>query len=57
MTIKQFIKIREDLELTQGKLAYELGLNRKTVNFIENGLSKISKRTELAMNQLKVERL
>ncbi len=57
MTKNQFIKIREDLELTQGKLAYELGLNRKTVNFIENGLSKISKRTELAMNQLKVERL
>ena len=53
MTVKQFIRIRLKLGLTQGELAKDLGVSRKTINHIENGLADIGKRTELAMKMLR----
>lgn len=52
-----FATIRKDLGLSQAELAEKLGVNQATVSRFENGKLIPDKRTILAVQALKAERV
>jgi DNA-binding XRE family transcriptional regulator len=56
MTPEEYKSLRLSLGLTQAGLSAILGVSRKTVNFRESGLAKISKEARLSILSIKKKR-